>query len=199
MGQLLNLANGRLLSLLKLRYILVRQAPREAVWHIVKGFLQDPERFQTQAERREAVKGYTKVSLERTLADRQKQLEQNLGAEHEAFRIRTRGKVSDEVYERESALLRAEQTWLREEIERHKTELADMDKLATAAEAVQALRPRLEGKLENASVADREFIYQTLGVKLLAFEDGTFDVELGIPMPEIQTVINSPGAVPRGE
>jgi len=57
----------------------------------------------------------------------------------------------------------------------------------------------LEGKLENASVADREFIYQALGVKLLAFGDGTFDVELGIPMPEMQTVINSPGAVPRGE
>ena len=162
---------------------------------MVKGFLQRPESLQAEVEKSRATEGYTKVSLEQSRAKCHKRLEETLTAEQMAFRSYTRGRVSEEVYERESAQLRAERTQLREEIERYDRELADMDKLASAADAVQALRQRLQDKLENASVADREFIYEALGVKVLSFGDGNFDVKLGIPMPEMQTVNSSPWCI----
>jgi len=163
----------------------------------VKGFLQRPESFQAEVDKRKAPEGYTKVSLERSRAKCQRRLKDAFTAEQMAFRSYTRGKVSEEVYDHECAQLRAEQTRLREEIERYDRELADMDKLASAADAVQALRQRLEDNLENASVADKEFIYEALGVKVLSFGDGAFDVELGIPMPEMQTANSSPGCIHR--
>jgi len=162
---------------------------------MVKGFLQRPESLQAEVDKGKATEGYTKVSLEQSRAKCHNRLEETLIAEQMAFRSYTRGKVSEEVYERESAQLRAERTQLREEIERYDRELADMDKLAAAADAVQALRQRLQDKLENASVADREFIYEALGVKVLSFGDGNFDVKLGIPMPEMQTVNSSPWCI----
>jgi hypothetical protein len=84
----------------------------EDVWRKVTAYLLKPEVYAGQVAARAQAKDYTRGSIERTLRELDKRLKANLQAKQEAFRQRIRGKVDDDVYDRELALLRAERVWL---------------------------------------------------------------------------------------
>jgi len=105
----------------------------------------------------------------------------NSNAESELVGLRVRGKVSDEAYDKQRTLLNAERQWLAEERERVREQLARLNQEAVSLLSLEQLRSRLEQKLASTEFADRRFILEALGTKVIVATDGRIEIEFAIP------------------
>jgi hypothetical protein len=104
----------------------------------------------------------------------------NANAESELVGLRIRGKVSDEPYDRQQSLLLTERRWIIEERERIENQLSKLRQNSVALVNLEHLRGQVEQKLASAEFADRRFVLEALGTKVIVTTDGKVEVEFTI-------------------
>ena len=179
---------------------MVVDALEEAVFGMVVDFLDSPEGFGGEMQRRRAITADSEASLVRELEDLHRQQKEEREAEARAFRLAARAKVSEDVFNQETGLIRTRQRWIAEQMERLQGQLQDIQRYSFDPESVEQLRRRLEVRLGSATPEDRRFIFEALGVKVLAQTDGSWELELQVPRDastpaeNLQVVNSRPGS-----
>ncbi len=98
-------------------------------------------------------------------------------AEARAFRLASRGTVSEEVLNQEIGLIQTRQRWIAEQRQRLEEQLSDVRRSSFDPHNIAMLRQRLEARLETATPEDRRYILDALGVQA----DGVWEQELQVP------------------
>ena len=138
---------------------------------------------------REAALKETATRLGAGLARLAKKAEASASAESELVGLRIRDKVSDEAYERNLALLRAERRWVDEERERIETELATLGSRSLSLVGLDQLRKEVALRLASGSAEDRRFVLEALELKVVVTTEGKIEVEFNIPTEPVKDVI----------
>jgi hypothetical protein len=55
---------------------------------------------------------------------------------------------------------------------------------------IEQMRENLQANLNQASNEDWRFILECLGIKIMAFGDGTWDIEINIPVTQTDEIPN---------
>jgi hypothetical protein len=151
------------------------------VRNTVRRFLENPDTYLAEAERRQELTGHTIANIEGRIADLTRERGKTIADEQRAFR-----QLTPEAFEREQAFIKGRRSWLEEEIERQEARLANLQKLALNKQAIQVLRNNLKVNLDQATDQEWRNIFEGLGLKILAFGDGNYDVEINIPTESTQ-------------
>jgi len=130
---------------------------------------------------REEAINETATRLRNELKRLDRKWNENSNAESELVGLRIRGKVSEEVYERQQSLLTAERQWIAEERERIHGELTHLNQQSVSLVSLEQLRGQVEEKLASTEFADRRFILEALGTKVIVNTEGSLEVEFAIP------------------
>ncbi len=130
---------------------------------------------------REEVVQETIARLEDELKRLDRKSNENSNAESELVGLRIRGKVSDEAYDKQQSLLTAERQWIAEERERIREQLVHLKEESVSLISLERLRGQLEKKLASTEFADRRFILEALGTKVIVATTGSVDIEFAIP------------------
>jgi hypothetical protein len=172
----------------------------QAVFSLVFDFLHSPGGFGSELQRRRGITAESAASLVRELESVAKQEKEEQETEARAFRLASRQRVSEEVFNQELGLIRTRQRWLAEQRERLDQQLADVQRYNIDPETVERLRQRLAARLKSASPGDRKFILDALNVRVVAQVNGAWELELQVPreMPvpadDLQIVNSRPGS-----
>ncbi len=153
----------------------------EAVFGMVVNFLNGPEGFGNEMQRRQGISAESEASLIRELESLEGKLREEQEAEARAFRLASRGDVSEEVFNQEIGLIRTRQRWIAEQRERLEQQLADIQRYSFDPQSIEMLRQRLEARLATETPDDRRFILEALGTKVMVQADGTWELELQVP------------------
>ena len=159
----------------------------DGVYDLLSDFIKGPEGFMAEISRRRGLLEVSAESMSKELAEleRQQRLEQD--AETKAFRMYTRGRVSEDVYQQEIALIRTRRKWLAEQRERLKSQLADLERYSFQESDVDALRERIETRLSHANADDRRFVLEAVGTRVIVNHGGIWEVEIRVPKADTQT------------
>jgi len=158
----------------------------EEVKFKIESFFKHPEVFLHEAEKRKELTNNTVDDIEKLLIDLEKQYDKTIEDERRAFNV-----MSDEAFKREQLLLTTKRKWTTEEIERRKIQLIDLKQSTLKENTVDAMLKNLEINLDKASDKDWRYILEALGTKILAFIDGTWDIEVNIPTEN--PIVNTTG------
>jgi hypothetical protein len=142
----------------------------------VRNFLESPQAYLQEMGGRLSAQEQTKADAECAIKDLEMKYRETIDHERKQVRL-----LSEEAFKEEQHLILAKRTYIKEEIERQKTNLDKLQKFAVNVETVETLRERLQHNLDKASNEDWRHILEALGTKILAFGDGTWDIELNIP------------------
>ena len=156
----------------------------DGAFQTVADFLRGPQGFENEIHRRYGLAEESETSLRRQITNLESEDKKEEEAESRAFRLAAHAKVSEEVFRQEVGLIRARRRWLIEEQHRLEQQLADIERLSFSPDAVESLRSRLEERLERATPEDRRFVLESLGTKVIAYPDGTWDMEIELPRHE---------------
>jgi hypothetical protein len=148
---------------------------------MVVDFLHGPEGFGNEMQRRQGISAESEASLIRELESLEGKQREEQDAEARAFRLATRGNVSEEVFNQEIGLIRTRQRWIVEQRERLEQQLADIQRYSFDPQSIEMLRQRLEARLATETPDDRRFILEALGTKVMVQADGTWELELQVP------------------
>ena len=159
----------------------------EDVKNTVRRFLEDPDTYLAEVRHRQQLTEHTVANIEAKIADLDREYKDTISYEQKALRL-----LTPEAFTAEQALIKARRTWLTEEIVRQKGKLANLCKLALNKHAIEVLRDNLQVNLEQATDQDWRRILEALGLKILAFGDGNYDIEINIPTEDIQTETRTP-------
>jgi site-specific DNA recombinase len=114
----------------------------------------------------------------------QKRLErkqnENINAESELAGLRIRGQISDEAYLRQRGLLLAERKWIAERAKKGQEELEHLKSLSRSRMSLEQLRSQVAHRLGSSSFADRRFILEALGTRVIVTTEGALEVEFTI-------------------
>jgi len=131
--------------------------------------------------------GWRKVIIDGSIARLDDQLKRlnrkwndNANAESELVGLRIRGKVSDEPYDRQQSLLLTERRWIIEERERIENQLSKLRQNSVALVNLEQLRGQVEQKLASPEFADRRFVLEALGTKVIVTTEGKVEVEFTV-------------------
>lgn len=169
-----------------------------AVFDMVVKFLNSPAGFESETRRRMGISKETEASIIRELETLERQQIEEQDAESKAFRLASRGTVSERTFNQELGLIQTRQLWIAEQRQRLEQQLSDVQRYTFDPQHIEILRQRLESKLETASAEDRQYILNALGAKVLVHGDGIWELELQVPLavhqPErdLQIVNNRP-------
>ncbi|MFC2039482.1 hypothetical protein ACFLST_01685, partial [Chloroflexota bacterium] len=100
------------------------------------------------------------------------------------------------LFQQEVGLIRVRRRWLEEEQHRLEQQVADIERLTFSPDAVESLRRHLEERLARATPEDRRFVLESLGAKVIAHLDGTWDMEIELPrqiQSDLQIAHSRPG------
>ena len=161
------------------------------VWDAVVTFLSDPEVFLGAVEgqargNREAVErvGTSIYQLDNRLGKLQ-------DTDAKAYSGYVRGITSEETYKRVVAELKAERTWIIEELERQKEALEEANRDLVSAEAIKELYPLLAERIQNATFEDRRFVLECLDTEATVGPSGVV-LSLGVPETLVSPVSTRP-------
>ena len=153
----------------------------EAVFSMVVNFLHGPQGFGNEMQRRQGISAESEASLIRELESLEGKQREELDAEARAFRLATRGNVSEKVFNQEVGLIRTRQRWIAEQRDRLEQQLVDIQRYSLDPQSIEMLCQRLEAKLATATPDDRRFILEAVGTKAMVKADGTWELELQVP------------------
>jgi site-specific DNA recombinase len=160
------------------------------VWECVAAFLQDPEHFMAEMQRRQDSHVGGKADVQTHLEVLTRKLANVDGMDNEVVAIKVRGLINEEVFERSLALNRAERVHLTEEIDRKKAVLATLQDNQAAVETLVALRQQAAERLGGATPEDRRWLLQMLDTRITA-DENRFTVSLGVPPQPLESVSGS--------
>ncbi|MFC1980352.1 recombinase family protein, partial [Chloroflexota bacterium] len=130
-------------------------------------FLEKPEVFIIEAQSRLKT-GKSKQGIEAKLKDLEKQRQRNIIEERRKVNL-----LTDEAFQQEQDILLSKRKWLNEEIEQEKVNLLNLQTYSLQQETIESMTQRLQHNLDNATFEDWRLIIDALGVKIMAFGDGT--------------------------
>jgi len=143
---------------------------------MIRDFLENPETFLAEVEKRKQLERYTVGGIGQRIANLERQYRQTIEDERKAFRL-----LTEEAFNQERSLLKARRSWLKDETEREKAKLATAQRLSLSEDRIKHTREQLERRLDGTGDEDWRFIMDALGVQILAFGDGTWDIEISVP------------------
>jgi DNA invertase Pin-like site-specific DNA recombinase len=139
------------------------------VWDSIVTFLNDPDVFTAEMEKRRGSTSQGRDEIETTIKTLQQRVKKVNDMETELLGLRLRRDgageplVSDEAFHRQSALLRAEKVHYQDEIDRQQTALATLEKRAQAIETLISIRESIAQRLQSLSPLEgRRWALQTL-------------------------------------
>jgi len=153
----------------------------DGAFQTVAHFLRGPQGFENEIRRRYGVTQESEASLRRQISNLESEGKKEQEAESRAFRLAAHANVSEEVFQQEVGLIRGRRQWLAEEHQRLEQQLADVERLSFSPDTIESLRCRLEEHLTRATPEDRRFVLESLGAKVIAYPDGTWDTEIELP------------------
>ncbi len=157
------------------------EAMETAVFGMVVDFLDGPEGFEEEMQRRRGISAESEASLIRELESLNRQAREEQEAEARAFRLASRGTVSEEVFNQEIGLIRTKQRWIAEQQERVEHQLEDIQRYSFDPQSIETLRQRLEARLAAATPEDRRFVLEAVGANIIVQADGAWELELQVP------------------
>ena len=166
-------------------------AAEALIWESVVAFLQDPAVFMAEMERRNDGQTMNKQEIEQCLAGLDRQLTRVDGKDQELIAIKLQYEITEGVFIRSLALIRAERAHINEEIVRQRALLATVEDNQAAVTGLVATRENLLARLEGATPEDRRWVMQILDVRVTATESG-FSVSLGVP-PQVAAAVSGEG------
>jgi hypothetical protein len=113
--------------------------------------------------------------------DRQENETTNEETELLGLRDRYNKRISDEAFERRLTLIEGRRKWIGEERQRVSEEVAKLRVRATSLVSLEQLRGQLERRLASTQFADRRFILEALGTKIIVTTSGSIEIEFAIP------------------
>lgn len=99
-------------------------ALEESVFGMVVDFLNGPEGFGSEMQRRRGISAESEASLNQELESLKRRQKEEQDAEARAFRLASRGTGSEEVFSREIGLTRTSLPWIAEQRGRLEQQLA---------------------------------------------------------------------------
>lgn len=156
-------------------------AVEDGAFQTVAEFLRGPQGFENEIRHRYGLTEESEASLRRQITNLEGEDQKEEEAESRAFRLAAHAQVSEPVFQHEVGLIRARRRWLEEERCRLENQLADIERLSFSLDAVESLRRRFEERLARATPEDRRFVLESLGAKVIAYPDGTWDMEIELP------------------
>ncbi len=156
----------------------------------IRDFLTNPEMSLKEIRNRLALQENTQDDIEQIVRKFEKQYRDTIEDERTMAR-----KLSEEAFKQEKKLILARRDWLNEEIDRQRARLETLEKFRLNQTMVEHMRERLEHNLERATDEDWRFVLEALGTKILAFGDGNWDIEISIPIPELQIENRTPWCI----
>ena len=100
--------------------------------------------------------------------------------ETELVGLRLQGTVSDVAFERQGALLRAERSYYRDDIERQQATLATLRQSTEALDTVAQLREAITDRLATATIEDRRWVLESLNTRVTTHH-GRLEISIGVP------------------
>jgi len=118
---------------------------------------------------------------------------ENLNAETSLAGLLSRGKVSEEAYDRQRGLLLAERRWITEERARIGESLAQLNKQSISMVGLEQLRQKMAKKLSSTDFADRRFVLEALDTKVIVTTEGALEIEftIGEDKGSVNAIVNS--------
>ncbi|MDO8567582.1 MAG: recombinase family protein, partial [Dehalococcoidales bacterium] len=151
----------------------------------VRSFLTKPEVYLMQMEGKLALPEQTKADMEHRITDLERQYRDTIDAE-----CRYADMLSQEAFDEKKKLLMTKRQYLNGEKDQQTAKLAALALATINRLTVEALRKRLQRNLDTATEADWRFILESLGVNVLAFGDGSWDIEICVPSADSRIVEN---------
>lgn len=150
----------------------------EAVKAKIRSFLEDPQIYFSEIQARSQITEKTIADIEEAIRDNERQFQKTIADERRKADL-----LTPEAFRQEQALIKAKRIWLQGENERLTTKLANLQKHNVQQDMVQKIRENLSANLDRATNEDWRFILESLGTKIIAYGDGTWDIEINIPVP----------------
>ncbi|NVM22820.1 MAG: recombinase family protein [Desulfobacterales bacterium] len=130
----------------------------------------------------EAIQGtITKLEGELRRLDRQENANRNAEVELVGLRSRYKDRISDEAFERQLIQIETERKWIAEQRGRVSEELSKLRTKSASLVGLEQLREQVEQKLESAEFADRRFVLEALGTRIIVTTEDAVEVEFAIP------------------
>lgn len=150
----------------------------------MSAFLSDPQLFAAEMERRKSGGGDEDSDIHETLDDLARKLRDVDRRETELVNLKLRGQVSEVPFEQSGALLRADRSYLLDEIQRQKAVLATRKRQEDAADTLASLQDALVQRLENATPEGRRWVLEQLDTRITVPTTGDLEISVGVPDPE---------------
>jgi len=123
------------------------------------------------------------ANYENDLRKLNRQQNETINTETELLGLRTdyKDRISEEAFERKLTQIGARRKWLAGERQRVSEELSKLRATASSLVGLEQLRERLEERLASTEFADRRFILEALGTRVIVTRDGSIEIEFAIP------------------
>jgi site-specific DNA recombinase len=146
----------------------------------ILNFLKDPQVYLGEIQRRKEATMETVACVEKGISDLERQYNDTIFYEQKALRL-----LSEEAFEKEQRLIQAKRNWIKQEIGRRKIVLANLNELTIDEQAVQMMTAVLKSNLNGLTNDDWRRVFELLQVRVLAFPDRTWDVQIAVPAMSI--------------
>lgn len=146
---------------------------------VIRHFLESPEFYLSGARDAVEVREKTMADLEQTIRNNEKAYSRTIVDEQ--YKLE---RLTPEAFEQAQKLLVARRTYLKQESDRLKLKLDGLRQQSISEDMIRHIRNNLLANLDGASAEDWRFILESLGAKVMAFGDGTWDIEINIPVEE---------------
>ena len=152
----------------------------DAVWENVSEFLNDPHTFMAQMDHLKNTAGCGEEAVVAKIVDLDSKVRGVDKMETELVGMKLRGQVSEEAFDRQGALLRAERIYYLDEIGRQRAEQKTLAQAAVALDTAAQIRDKIVDRLDNATVEDRRWVLEALATRVTA-KDGGLEISIGVP------------------
>jgi len=146
---------------------------------VIRHFLESPEFYLSGVRDAVDVREKTMADLEQTIRNNEKAYSRTIVDEQ--YKLE---RLTPEAFEQAQKLLVARRTYLKQESDRLKLKLDGLRQQSISEDMIRHIRNNLLANLDGASAEDWRFILESLGAKVMAFGDGTWDIEINIPVEE---------------
>jgi site-specific DNA recombinase len=157
-----------------------------SVKEYIRNFLENPEVSFSAMERRANLQDNTMSDIGNELQQLEKDYRKTFDEERRWAGMVVSGQLSEEAYEPQRKLILTRRNHISERTDKQKDALVTLRKTQIKRATIEELRKRLQVNLDKATEDDWRMILETVGARVLAFGDGTWEA----------TVALSVGAVP---
>lgn len=151
----------------------------EEVKTMLRSFLERPEFYLSQATSEADLRERTIADIENSIKENHRECNKTIVDEQ--YKLE---RLTPEAFEQAQKLLIARRSYLREENQRLDVKLEELRQHSVSEEMIEQLKNNLTANLDRATDEDWRFILESLGAKILAFGDGSWDIEINVPVNE---------------